>query len=168
MTWFQALNPLLVMIMTPPLLTFWRRAAAGHGGDATRRMAAGALIVALAYIVLAAVAGTAGSGGADWRWLVVFFAVFTFGELFLLPTGLGLFARLAPRGLGATTVAAWYLTIFSGSLAAGAVGTLWSRMPHAAFFGMLAGIAGVAALLLRLSGPLLAQAELFQIKDEKL
>jgi POT family proton-dependent oligopeptide transporter len=80
---------------------------------------------------------------------VLFFAVFTFGELFILPTGLGLFARLAPAGLGATTVAAWYITIFSGSLAAGLVGTLWSRMGHGAYFALLAAIAAVAALLLR-------------------
>jgi len=43
-----------------------------------------------------------------------------------LPTGLGLFARLAPVGFGATTVAAWFFAIFTGSLSAGAVGTLWA------------------------------------------
>jgi POT family proton-dependent oligopeptide transporter len=81
-------------------------------------------------------------------WVALFFLLFTFGELFILPTGLGLFARLAPRRLGATTVAAWFLTIFSGSLSAGLVGTLWSRMSHPTYFLMLAGIATVAALLL--------------------
>ena len=78
----------------------------------------------------------------------MFFAIFTLGELYILPTGLGLFARLAPAGFGATTVAAWFLTIFSGSLAAGAVGTLWSRMSHARYFAVLAAIAAVAAALL--------------------
>lgn len=157
MTWFQALNPLLVMVMTPALLAFWRRR--GGAGDATRRMAVGALVVAAAYVLLVVVAAAAGDGRANWLWLAVFFVIFTLGELFVLPTGLGLFARLAPRGLGATTVAAWYLTIFSGSLAAGAVGTLWSRMGHAAYFGLLAVIALVAAGLLRLTAPLLAAAE---------
>ncbi|QYE36338.1 MULTISPECIES: peptide MFS transporter [Sphingosinicellaceae] len=165
MTWFQSLNPLLVMIMTPPLLTLWRRqAAAGHQERATRRMAIGAIVVAGAYIILAAVA--VGDGRADWRWLVVFFAVFTLGELFVLPTGLGLFARLAPRGLGATTVAAWYLTIFSGSLSAGLVGTVWTRMSHAAFFLMLAGIAGIAALLLAGVGPL-ERTRMLHKRDEE-
>jgi hypothetical protein len=32
-------------------------------------------------------------------------AVFTFGELHILPTGLGLFARLAPLGYGAIAAA---------------------------------------------------------------
>nr|WP_295668817.1 peptide MFS transporter [Sphingomonas sp.] len=158
MTWFQALDPLLVMALTPPLLALWRRrAAAGYRSDAARRMAAGAAIVAAAYLLLATAA--AGAGAADWRWLVAFFVVYTTGELFILPTGLGLFARLAPRGLGATTVAAWYLTIFAGSLAAGLVGTLWSRMGHAAYFVVLAGLAAIAAGLLHASSPLLRRAE---------
>jgi len=69
--------------------------------------------------------------------------------LFILPTGLGLFARLAPPHLGATTVASWFLVIFSGSLTAGLVGTLWSSFTPATYFLMLAGIAGLAAILLR-------------------
>ena len=72
----------------------------------------------------------------------------TLGELYILPTGLGLFARLAPPALGATTIAGWFLAIFTGSLAAGFVGTLWSRTSHPAYFAILAAIAAVAAMLL--------------------
>jgi POT family proton-dependent oligopeptide transporter len=82
--------------------------------------------------------------------LVLYFVIFTFGELHILPTGLGLFARLAPPRFAATTVAAWFLAIFSGSLCAGAVGTLWSSMSHAAFFTFLALLATVASVMLRL------------------
>ena len=43
MTWFQSLNPLLVMLMTPPLLNYWRRRAdAGQDTSPARRMAHGA------------------------------------------------------------------------------------------------------------------------------
>ena len=154
-TWFQALNPLFVMLMTPPLLAWWgRRAAAGHAGRPARRMATGALIVGGAYLLIAAVAWGSGAALAHWGWLALFFVVFTFGELFILPTGLGLFARLAPEGRGATTVAAWFATIFAGSFGAGAIGTLWSAMPHGTYFVLLAVIAGLAALLLRLIDPM--------------
>ncbi len=149
MTWFQALNPLLVITLTPPLLLYWRRRAAG--GEETspaRKMAIGALIVAGAYLLLATVSSFAGANRASWLWLVLFFVIFTLGELYILPTGLGLFARLAPASLGATTVAAWFLAIFSGSMLAGVVGTLWSWASHRSFFVLLAGLAIIAAVLL--------------------
>jgi POT family proton-dependent oligopeptide transporter len=153
MTWFQSLNPLLVMAMTPILLAGWkRRADSGRDTSPTRRMAIGALIVAGAYLLLCLIAAVS-EGKAHWLWLVAFFGIYTLGELFILPTGLGLFARLAPQGFGATTVAAWYLTIFAGSLSAGLVGTLWSRMSHATYFALLACLAVCAAVLLRAIDP---------------
>jgi POT family proton-dependent oligopeptide transporter len=158
MTWFQSLNPLFVMLLTPPLLAYWhRRAAAGVDQAPLRRMAVGALIVALAYLLLAAVGWTANGQATGWIWLVLFFLVLTIGELFILPTGLGLFARLAPRHLGSTTVAAWFLVTFSGSLAAGLVGSLWSRFAPGAFFALLALLSAIAAgLLWRLHQPMQA------------
>jgi POT family proton-dependent oligopeptide transporter len=151
MTWFQSLNPLLVIVMTPALLARWRRSAeAGREYSPMQKMALGALIVAGAYLLLAAVAALAGGGQAGWVWLAIFFAIFTLGELHILPNGLGLFARLAPPRFGATTVAAWYLAIFTGSLTAGLVGTLWSRMGHPFFFALLAAIAAAASVFLLL------------------
>ena len=152
MTWFQSLNPLLVMVMTPPLLVMWRRrATAGKPERPARKMALGAAAVAGAYVLLGLL--ELAGGPAHWLWLVAFFVVFTLGELYILPTGMGLFARLAPKGLGATTVAAWFLATFAGSLAAGFVGTLWSRMDHMTYFFLLAGIGIVAALMLRAIDP---------------
>jgi POT family proton-dependent oligopeptide transporter len=149
MTWFQSLNPLLVIMMTPPLLAHWRRRAqGGSAGSAMKKMALGALIVAAAYLLLATVALAAGTGRASWLWLALFFAVFTFGELYILPTGLGLFARLAPLGYGATTVAAWFFVVASGSLSAGVVGTWWARTSHAEFFAILTVISAIAAAML--------------------
>jgi len=149
MTWFQSLNPLLVFLMTPLLLARWRRRAkAGREHSSMQKMTIGALIVAAAYLLLTIVALEAGTGRANWLWLVMFFVIFTLGELYILPTGLGLFARLGPVGFGATTMAAWFLAIFSGSLTAGLVGTLWGRMSHAQYFAALALIAAAAALIL--------------------
>jgi POT family proton-dependent oligopeptide transporter len=144
-TWFQSLNPLLVFLMTPALLAYWRRRAdRGLEPPATRRMALGALIVALSYALLAGVAAHAGPERASGLWLVLYFVIFTF-------------ARLAPPSFAATTVAAWFLAIFSGSLCAGAVGTLWSSLSHATFFAFLAFLATLAAILLLALGRLPGQ-----------
>ena len=150
MSWFIALNPLFVMLMTPFLLAWWRRrAAAGRPEAPARRMATGALIVAASFLLLAGLSAANGTVPTGWPWFVLFFAVLTLGELFILPTGLGLFARLAPAGRGATMVAAWFLASFTGSLLGGIVGTLWTGMSHAIFFALLAAIAVVAAFGLR-------------------
>jgi POT family proton-dependent oligopeptide transporter len=157
MTWFQSLNPLLVITLTPLLLYYWRRrAASGEKTPPIRRMAVGALIVAGSYLLICLVAKTAGTTRASWPWLVLFYVVLTVGELYILPTGLGLFAKLAPPRLGATTVASWFLTIFAGSLLAGAVGTWWSRTSHSGFFltlSLFAGGAGVLLLMLHIAIP---------------
>ena len=148
---FFSLNPLLVMVLTPLLLARWRRQAErGRELSVIHKMAVGALLVAASYLIVAGAEAMAGGGRVHWVWLLTYFFIFTLGELYILPNGLGIFARLAPPKLGASTVAAWYLAIFSGSLAAGQVGRLWSRVGHVPFFLTLAGIATLSAGLLYL------------------
>ena len=148
-SWFQALNPLLVILMTPFLLAWWRRRAErGRDDSPARRMAAGALIVSGAFALLALAAALSGGAQASWLWLALFFVVLTYGELHILPTGLGLFARLAPPRLGATTVGSWFLVTFAGSLFAGWMGTFWTRLDRPAFFLVLATLGALAAVLL--------------------
>jgi POT family proton-dependent oligopeptide transporter len=150
MTWFQALNPLLVIVLTPLLVARWTRQA-NRGAEPTpaRKMAMGATGVALAFLLLAIVSALSPAGHASWIWLAVFFLALTVGELFILPVGLGLFARLAPAEYRATTVAAWYFASFGGNLLAGALGTAWSRMDPAVFFSLMAVVAAGAGVLLR-------------------
>jgi POT family proton-dependent oligopeptide transporter len=85
---------------------------------------------------------------ASWVWLFVWFVVFTIGELYILPTGLALFGRMAPDGFRATSIATWFFAGFFGNLLAGALGTLWSRMGHGAFFVLIGAVAGLSAALL--------------------
>jgi POT family proton-dependent oligopeptide transporter len=150
-TWFQSLNPLFVFVMTPLLVAFWnRRGGAVSPAAPLRKMAFGAAAVAASYVLLALVSRTADGGGSPvhWSWLVVFFAVLTYGELYILPVGLGMFAQLALPRFGATTIAAWFLAAFAGNLLSGVVGTWWSNMSPAAFFLAMAGIAALSGALL--------------------
>ncbi len=150
MTWFQSLNPLLVFLMTPFLLAWWSKLATrGREPMPLRKMAIGAGGLAASYLMLALVASLA-HGPANWLWLLAFFVILTTAELFILPVGLGLFARLAPAGMAATTIAAWFLAAFAGNLLAGMLGTLWSRLSPNAFFLLMAAVAAVASLALLL------------------
>jgi POT family proton-dependent oligopeptide transporter len=148
MTWFQSLNPLLVIVLTPILLARWRRMSdEGREHSPLQKMALGALIGAGAYALLA-VASALSPVGASWWWVVGYFFVLTLGELYILPTGLGLFARLAPPRFGATTVAAWYLAIFTGSMTAGFIGSWYSSLKPPFFFLVLAAVASLASGML--------------------
>lgn len=160
MTWFQALNPLLIFVLTPPLVAHWaRRAAQGREPGSAAKMALGAAIMAGAYLLLAAVSQLARGGQASWIWLALFTAVLTAGELFVLPVGLGLFARLAPAALAATAIAAWFLATFAGNLLAGALGALFTTLGEARFFLAMAGLAGASALMLLALARPVARAE---------
>ncbi|KAF1017449.1 MAG: Di-/tripeptide transporter [Stenotrophomonas maltophilia] len=149
MTWFFSLNPLLVFLITPLLVRRWtRQAREGREPAALSKMAVGAAVVGLSFALVAALGGEP-AAKVGWLWAVLFFVLFTFGELFILPVGLGLFARLAPAGFDATIIAFWFLASFGGNLLAGAAGMLWSSLSSTAFFSLMAATCLLVALLLR-------------------
>jgi len=159
-TWVQSLNPLFVFLFTPLLIRAWRRAAVrGREPAPARKMAIGAAGVAAAYLLLAATAAMSAGQPVSGLWLLVFFAVYTIAELYILPVGLGLFARLAPSGMGATVIAAWFLAAFAGNLLSGVVGRAWQWLGPAEFFMLLAALAAAASLALLALGPMLRRLE---------
>ena len=162
MTWFQSLDSFVVFTATPLLLARWARLARrGIETPWLHKMAFGAAVVGLSYVLLAAVSAWAEAHGtrAHWGWLTGWFVLMTLGELYILPVGLGLFGRMAPEGFRATCIAIWFFAGFFGNLLAGALGTLWSPLSHGWFFMLIGGVAGVAALLLYVVGLRMGQVE---------
>lgn len=159
-TWMQSLNPLFVFLFTPFVIAGWRRAAErGREPSSLAKMGLGAAGVALSYLMLGLLAATHGSAPVSMGWVVAFFVVYTLAELYILPVGLGLFARMAPRGMGATIIAAWFLASFGGNLLSGVVGRSMQPLGTAGFFVLLAVITGVAAVALFALRPLLRRVE---------
>jgi proton-dependent oligopeptide transporter, POT family len=161
-TWFQALDPLLIILLTPLLVAYWTRSAKlGREHSSIAKMATGAAIIAISYLMIAAVAAWSDAQGirASWVWLTLFFIVMTTGELFILPVGLGFFGRTAPAGHAATAIAIWFFAGFFGNLFAGALGTLWTQLPAGPYFSLIGAIAVVAALLLLLFKKAAVRAE---------
>jgi len=164
MTWFQSLNPLFIFLFTPAIVAYWaKRAQRNREPGSVTKMAMGAFVVAVSYLLLAIVAWIDGGERASWLWLIFFFLVYTIGELLILPVGLGLFGKLAPVKLAATAIAAWFMAAFFGNLAAGAVGALWSVVSVPVFFAIVAALALLSALLLLALAPWAKRAENKQI-----
>jgi POT family proton-dependent oligopeptide transporter len=149
-TWFQSINPLLIIVLTPFLMFYWRkRRAAGHEPNLFHRMAFGCAMAALASIVMVAAAFSFDANGpANALWVIGYFVLLTIGELFVIPIGLSLFGNLSPAQIASTMMGAWYIAKFIGSLSAGYIGTLWQQIPAEWFFGIGAVSTLLASLIL--------------------
>jgi POT family proton-dependent oligopeptide transporter len=149
LTWFQALNPFVIFLGTPLLVGLWtREARRGREPSSVAKMVAGALVTAAAFAMIAIVCWVSDARHvrSSWLWLTGFWVVLTAGELFILPVGLGLFGRLAPRGFEATAIAVWFFAGFAGNLLAGGLGALWSTLSQPVFFTLIAGVAAASAV----------------------
>jgi POT family proton-dependent oligopeptide transporter len=149
--WFTSLNPLLIIVLTPFLMTYWRkRKEAGCEPNLFRRMALGCALAGLACVVMVAAALAYSAGGAPVSslWVVAYFVLLTLGELLVLPVGLALFGTLSPLQVASMMMGAWYIAKFVGSLSAGFIGTLWLEIPTELFFAIGAGSTFLAALIL--------------------
>lgn len=151
-TWFQAFNPLMIFLFTPPLVAFWGRLARqGREPSTLRKMALGCLGLALSYSVMA-FAASLGAEKTSVLWLLVYFAVITLSELHFSPIALSLVSHLAPEGSRSALMGAWFASMFLGNLFAGWVGGFWSSMTRPYFFLLMAGFGVVGAVLIEAAG----------------
>ena len=159
-TWFQSINPLLIILGTPLLIAFWRRQNAKENvPDLLRRMAIGCLIATAAMLVMVAAAIASGPDGSrvSSLWVLGYFVLLTLGELYVIPVGLTLVESLSPIRFASMAMGGWYIAKFLGSLLAGFMGAYWLVIPPAAFFGLgalstLLASGGLLAMSLRQSG----------------
>ena len=154
-TWFQAINPLLIVVLTPVLISGWgwlerRRGSANlfwrmSVGCVVSSLSMGVMIVAAA--LYAATGRPVGPG-----WVTGYFVLLTVGELMVIPVGLTLVSELAPAQAAAMAMGGWYIAKFLGSLLAGVMGAYWGVIPPALFFALGATSVLLAAAALYLLG----------------
>ena len=150
-TWFQSINPLLIIVGTPILIRFWRaRRVQEATSHLLRRMATGCVIAAVAMLVMVLAAIASGPGGArvSSLWVLAYFVLLTLGELYVIPVGLTLIESLAPVRFASMAMGAWYIAKFLGSLLAGFMGAYWQVIPASTFFSLGMGSTLLAAMCL--------------------
>jgi len=152
-TWFLALNPLMIFVLTPVLIRLWAwQGRRGTEMSTTAKLALGFFLVALAYLVMAAAALTdTGDGKASVAWLIVYVVILTLGELHVGPVGLALVSRIAPARVLSLMMGLWLAASFPGEILGGWLGGFWSSMEKPHFFLMIGAVAaagGAATLLL--------------------
>jgi POT family proton-dependent oligopeptide transporter len=119
--WFQSLNPVFIIVLAPVFATLWvRLARRGLDLSVPAKFAAGLALLALGFLVMAAAAGLANSGGRVLpTWLVGTYLLHTIGEICLSPVGLSAVTKLAPPRFVGQMMGLWFLATSFGNLLAG-------------------------------------------------
>jgi POT family proton-dependent oligopeptide transporter len=154
----NAIGPAWVLLLTFPLVWFWKRLdRRGLEPSTPAKMACGMALTSAAFLVLyfAARAGEAslpaGAGAYDYKvspaWLVGAYGVLTLGELMLSPMGLALVSKVAPRRRRGLLMGGWFVATAVGNKLT-QVGELWDDWAHSTFWLFLSACALVMSLVL--------------------
>ena len=151
-TWFLSLNPLIIVLGGPFVSKFWaQRDRTAHRLPAISRIVTGTALMALSYVLMAAVDLMAGKALVAPIWIVVFYLIITLAELCVFPIGLAEISRRAPQKVMGVLMGLWVFTMGFGSLGAGWLGGTFADTPTWMLFAVLAcGGSLSAAVLLAL------------------
>ncbi len=148
-SWFQIMNPAMIVLFAPFLDRIWaKQAKKDREPNSVTKMGIGCILCGLAYVlmILAAKATPEGERGSI-MWLVGTVFVFTMGELYLSPIGLSLVTKVSPPQIVSMMMGAWFLSSFFGNYGTGYLGMFYSKMSKDAFFMMLTVMGVVTGLI---------------------
>ena len=169
-TWFQSINPIIVVAFAPILAALWEfLGRKGYEPASPVKQAIGLMLLAIGYLVISI--GTKGlepGVKVSMFWLVGLYFIHTLGELSLSPIGLSMVNKLAPAHLASLLMGVWFMSNAASNILAGKLATLYPSAEEGTkslfgyqietmdqFFMVFVVMAGVASLLLFALCPLL-------------
>ena len=125
-TWFQSINPIVVILFAPVMAWLWGYLGRhGREPSSPAKQAIGLLLLAIGYLVIAF--GTNGASvehKASMGWLVVLFFIQSIAELSVGPIGLSLVNKLSPARFASLMMGLWYTSFAASNALAGKLATL--------------------------------------------
>jgi POT family proton-dependent oligopeptide transporter len=165
-TWLQAVDAFVSTATMVASIAFWRWwATHRREPDELTKMGLGSLLAAGAPALLVIAAGIAETTHekVSFVWTIGYTVVNDLGFANILPVGLALYSRVAPRRLEGLVIGMYYLHLFIGNTFVGWLAGFLETMPGREFWGLhalLVASAGVLLLACRfLFGRLLAPDE---------
>jgi len=153
----NAINPAWVIILTFPLITFWKWLDKRGKEPATpTKMVFGMATTSLAFLIffIAAKSGEATVTGDNiyaFRvsplWLLGAYGVLTLGELMLSPMGLSLVSKVAPMRFRGMMMGGWFVATGLGNKLT-QIAVFWTEWKHSTFWLVLSGAAMVMSVVL--------------------
>ncbi len=162
-SWFQAAQPLFVIILAPVFAYLWTRLRSVKREPSTRlKMALGLAVISFGCVFLLVAGRTADACEArnaascaitSPAWLTLFYLFTVLGELCVSPVGLSYVTKVAPPRYMAFLMGAWFLTNASANKIMGWLAALGSHLTHVVFFSILLVMSLAAAVVLVLCIP---------------
>jgi POT family proton-dependent oligopeptide transporter len=145
----NAIDPFWVVVLTFPLVGFWRwLSRKGREPSTPAKMAFGMFLTAGAFYLMYLAALSGGDTGkvSPW-WLISVYFVIALGELMLSPMGLSLVSKVAPARMRGLMMGGWFVATAIGNKLT-AIGVYWQVWKHSTFFFVLATMALITGLVL--------------------
>ena len=157
-SWFQAVNPLFIMLLALPFSSLWVWMAEKNIEPSTPKKFFYALLFlgsGFALMVFAAELNRTTGAPVSFLWLAGAYFLHTVGELCLSPVGLSMVTKLAPPQHVSLLMGVWFLSSVGGNILGGMFAGNYDSMDHTLFFMIPTAIAfGSATILFFLINPL--------------
>lgn len=158
-TFFQSINPIFVLLLSPIFAKIWMMLANRKKGDLNipTKMALGMITLGIGFVVM--VFATHSIGGSEnpvakasmW-WLVITYFCNTVGELCLSPIGLSMVSKIAPVKLATLLMGAWLASSGVANILGGFIASNLDALGASEIFGIIAAVSiglGIVLFLLR-------------------
>ncbi len=119
--WFQSINPVFVILLTPFFAALWMRLRDSQPSPAVK-FAFGLVLLSSSFLLMVPAATLAAAGRVSPLWLVGLFLLQTMGELLISPVGLATMTKLAPQRMTGLVLGLWFLAAAFGNKLAGVMG----------------------------------------------
>ncbi len=130
-SWFQSVNPLLILLLSPLFAGIWSRLGArGRDPSQAVKIGLGLLFLGVGYVVIVLGArenAVTGAQVAIW-WLIGTYFFHTLGELCVSPTGLSFVTKVAPVKFVSLLMGVWFLSSFAAGVIGGQVGSFVDKI----------------------------------------
>lgn len=156
-SWFQSINPIVILLFAPVLAWLWERwRKVDREPAAVSKMSVAYLLMAAGFTV-AAWAGFRSQTSllVSPLWFVATDLFRSWGELLLSPVGLSYVAKVAPVRYASRLMAAWFLAEGLGNKLAGSLAAYSDVIPASHFYAIFVAIALVSMIALLLAAPVL-------------
>jgi POT family proton-dependent oligopeptide transporter len=160
-TWFTALNPITIMVMSPILLSLWRRGWAGARWTTVQYIAGALTLMGLGFLPLVGATLQAGPQGlANPLWVVATIMMIAVSELLYSPAAMSAATRLAPPRLQTLAIGSQGAAIGLGSWISGQLGAIAFEQDKVVVMSCMAAAALTAGVALFASSRVFARFRL--------